>query len=211
MPARLRRSYHPGTNRRTINPLPSPLPHPVLNTFSDVLQTAQGQVSATEKKVAAPAPPTSTSAAARETEFAEANHGKIISGVTGQLLPNGGSLQLRLDPAELGAVNISVHMRDGVMTATFDTSNDQAAKLLTHSLGQLKTALESQGVSVGSLHVQQTPRDSQANSHEGRQQGENGSNDTSQQERQQEQQRKEMVRRMWRRLNGGKDPLDLVA
>ena len=70
--------------------------------------------------------------------------------------------QIRLDPPELGALQVLVHMRDGAMTASFQTSSDDATKLLSHSLGQLKQVLESQGVSVDKLHVQQAPRDQQA-------------------------------------------------
>ena len=74
-----------------------------------------------------------------ESQFADANHPKIVSGITGRLLPNGGAMQLRLDPPELGAMQIKVEMRDGVMTASFETSNDQATRLLSHSLGDLRS------------------------------------------------------------------------
>ena len=77
-------------------------------------------------------------------------------------------MQMHLNPGELGSMSVSVHMRDGVMTATFETSSDQAAKLLSHSLGQLKTALESQGVSVGRLHVEQSPKGSASGRWRGR-------------------------------------------
>ena len=120
-------------------------------------------------------------------------------------------MEIRLDPPELGALQVSVKMQDGMVTASFQTSNDEATRLLSHSLGQLKHALESQGVTVDRLQVQQAPRDQNA--------ANDGSNDGSrQQQRQeqyedarQEQQRKELLRRMWDRLAGGSDPLDLVA
>ena len=93
-----------------------------------------------------------------EARFADANHARIVAGVRGELLPNGGTMHLRLDPPELGDLQVSVHLRDGVITAAFQTSNDDATRLLSHSLGDLKTLLESQGVAVGKLHVQQSPR-----------------------------------------------------
>jgi flagellar hook-length control protein FliK len=151
-------------------------------------------------KVAAvvdPAPP--------EAQFAEANHAKIVSGIHGQLLPGGGSMHIRLDPPELGAVNVRVEMRDGVMTAAFETTNDQATKLLSHSLGDLKAALEAQGVSVEKLHVRQSDRQ-QSSSGDGRQ-----SDRQQDSAAQREQQRRDLMRRMWRRLMNGQDPLDLVA
>ena len=90
----------------------------------------------------------------------------------GQLLPDGGTMHIRLDPPELGALQVSVHMQDGVMSASFQTSNDDATRLLSHSLGQLKHMLETQGVSVDKLHVTQTPRDQQSsNEDSGKQKG----------------------------------------
>jgi flagellar hook-length control protein FliK len=165
--------------------LPSPLAHPGV---------------AIPTKADAPLTP--------EAQFAQANHPTIVTGVQGQLLPNGGTMMIRLDPPELGALQVTVHLRDGVMTAAFETSNDDATRLLSHSLDQLKTSLESAGVNVEKLHVQQAPRqDSRGGSGEQRQQP----GQEQQHEAQQEQQRREMLRRMWRKLSGGGDPLDMVA
>jgi flagellar hook-length control protein FliK len=147
-----------------------------------------------------PAPP--------EIQFADANHPKIVTAVRTELLPNGGSMRIRLDPPSLGEIQVQVDMRDGVMTASFQTSSDEATRLLTHSLGQLKQSLESQGVSVEKLQVQQAPRE-QFHSNT----GDEGSQQRHAQDNpsQQEQQRREMLQRMWRRLRVGSDPLDLVA
>ncbi len=150
-----------------------------------------------------PAPPVPP-----EVRFAEANHPQIVSAIRGELLPDGGTMHIRLDPPELGALQVSIHMQDGVMSASFQTSNDEATKVLSHSLAQLKHVLEGQGVSVDKLHVTQAPRDqkSSSNSEDSHQQG-------SQENPQarQEQQRREMLQRMWRRLTNGSDPLDMVA
>jgi flagellar hook-length control protein FliK len=141
-----------------------------------------------------------------EIRFADTNHPQIVTGMRGQLLPDGGTMHIRLDPPELGALQVSVHMENGVMTASFQTSNDEATKLLSHSLAQLKHVLESQGVSVDKLHVTQTPRDQQADNDNPRQQS--GSDNPS---ARQEQQRREILQRMWRKLTNGSDPLDTVA
>ena len=143
-----------------------------------------------------------------ETQFALANHSKIISGIHGQLLANGGSMQIRLDPPELGAMHVRVEMRDGVMTASFETTSDQATRLLSHSLADLKTTLEAQGVSVQKLHVQQSPREQSSSRDD---QHADRDHSSRQQSAQQEQQRKDLLRRMWRRLTKTQDPLDLVA
>jgi flagellar hook-length control protein FliK len=145
-----------------------------------------------------------------EVDFAAANHGKIVTGIRGDLLPGGGTMQIRLDPPELGALQISVRMQDGVMTASFQTSTDDATKLLSHSLSQLKTVLETQGVSVEKLHVEQAPREQRSdNDRNQSQQHPNAAYDQT--SARQDQQRKEMLRRMWRRLSFGSDPLDMVA
>jgi flagellar hook-length control protein FliK len=156
----------------------------------------------------APAAPPAAPPIPREVEFADNNHERIVSSVKGQLLPSGGTMRIRLDPPEMGALQVTVRMVDGVMNASFETNNDQATKLLSHSLGQLKQSLESQGVSVEKLHVQQSPKDQQSDSNpDDRRQ----SSDPNGQSARQEQQRKEMLNRMWRRLRIGSDPLDMVA
>ena len=144
-----------------------------------------------------------------EQAFIESNHPKIISTIHGELLPNGGSMHIRMDPPELGALNVQIDVRDGIVTASFQTSNDEATRLLSHSLTQLRTTLESAGVSVDKLQVQQAPREHFNSS----------SRDQDQSPRQQayersahdDRQRREMLQRMWRRLAVGRDMLDLVA
>jgi flagellar hook-length control protein FliK len=173
------------------------VPQPVVaKTTPDLTATAKPQA-------APPAPP--------EVKFAQDNHESIVKGVQTQLLPRGGTMQIRLDPPELGALHVILSIKDGVATASFQTSNEQATQLLSHSLSQLKTAMESTGVTVDKLQVQQAPKnqDSQSSKEDSQQgRGQPGGDEMA---RQQEQQRKEMLRRMWRRLNVGSDPLDLVA
>lgn len=177
------------------------------------LPDAPAIVEAPVAKTTAPAPTAQPQPAPQppvrpDAEFAANNHDRLVSSVRTQLLPNGGTMTLRLDPVDLGTVEVTVRMVDGAMTASFATSNDQATRLLSHSLGQLKAALETQGVSVEKLHVEQSSRDQQS------------SNDDSQrresQQQQQdaarrEQERRELLNRMWRRLRLGSDPLDMVA
>ncbi|HEV8604142.1 MAG TPA: flagellar hook-length control protein FliK [Tepidisphaeraceae bacterium] len=146
---------------------------------------------------------------AAEQAFVEANHPKIAMAIHGELLPDGGSVHIRMDPPELGALAVQIVVRDGIVTASFQTSNDEATRLLSHSLGQLRTTLESAGVSVEKLQVQQAPREHfNSNSRDaergpGQQAYERSAHD--------DQQRREMLQRMWRRLAVGRDMLDLVA
>jgi flagellar hook-length control protein FliK len=143
-----------------------------------------------------------------EARFAESNHSRIVTVVQSELMPSGGTVRLRLDPPELGSLQVRIDVRNGVVAASFQTSNDEATRLLTLSLQRLKTTLESQGVTVEKLHVHQAPREQWDG-------GRGGSDDRQQHSpqhwQQQEQQRREMLQRMWRRVRDGRDPFDLVA
>ena len=143
-----------------------------------------------------------------DVDVAQANHARIVSEIQGHLLPNGGSMHLRLDPPELGSIHIHVEMQDGVMSASFETSGDQASKLLSHSLAGLKSALEAQGVSVAKLHVSQAPKQQSSSSGDSKQEDSASKQNSAQS---QEQQRRDMLKRMWAKLMGTSDPLDLVA
>ena len=144
--------------------------------------------------------------------FAAANHDNIVKEMRADLLPGGGSMRIRLDPPHLGALQVTVQVVNGMVTAAFETSNDEATKLLGHSLNQLKAVLESHGVGVDKLQVQQAPRDERpATAHdEGSRRRENPAHEQEHAARQ-EQQRREMLRKMWRRLAGGADPLDVTV
>ena len=100
------------------------------------------------------------------------------------------------------------------MTATFQTSNEEATRLLSHSLNQLKHVLEGQGVSVERLQVQQAPKGDSASSggnNDDAKQQQNPQNWQDEHAARQEQQRKEVLRRMWRRVSGMSDPIDVTA
>lgn len=160
-----------------------------------------------------PTAPAAPPPAPTEADFAASNHDKIVTSVRTQLAgATGGSMQIRLDPPELGALQVMVEMRNGTLSATFQTSSDDATQLLSHSLNQLKHVLESQGVTVDKLQVQQAPKSESAKPQggegDGKQQQQNPDDDHA---ARQEQQRKEMLRRMWRRAAGVADPLDLTA
>jgi flagellar hook-length control protein FliK len=143
-----------------------------------------------------------------QAKFVEQNQPKIVSSIQGQLLPSGGTMQIKLNPEELGSMQVTVHMHDGVMSAAFETSSDHATKLLSHSLGQLKSGLEASGMTVEKLQVTQAPKqDAQSDSGTDSKQAPQ----EQQQQAQQDQQRREMVQRMWRKLSGVEDPLDMVA
>jgi len=182
-----------------------------IDADASVVETANSAASLAPGNVHAPVATTPAAGAntTPEARFAQDNHPLIVTGVTGQLLPHGGTMEIQLTPPDIGALHIRVDMQNGVMNATFQTSNDDATQLLTHSLSQLKGALESQGLSVDKLQVQQLPRETRSGQQEEssrQQQGSDGDNDATQ-----EQQRRQLLQRMWSRLAKGEQDLDLVA
>ncbi|HEY0009940.1 MAG TPA: flagellar hook-length control protein FliK [Tepidisphaeraceae bacterium] len=163
----------------------------------------------------APAPAAAASApspaAAPEQRFIDSNAGNIVRSIQTELMPSGGTMKMHLSPEHLGQLRIEVTVESGVVTAAFQTNNDEATRLLSHSLQQLKGALEAAGVTVDRIQVKQAPAadassSSQQNGEEGRQQ--QGQQDHS---ARQEQQRREALQRMWRKVALGDNPLDLVA
>jgi flagellar hook-length control protein FliK len=166
---------------------------------------------ATTHTASSPAPTIAAPPPSPVAQFAETNQPAIVSTIHGSLLPDGGTMNIALNPPDLGAMQITVRMESGAMSASFQTTNDQATRLLTHSLGQLKNALEMQGVSVDRLHVHQVSNAEAAGGKGGESESKDGQSSSDGRSAQQEQQRRDTLRRMWRRARGERDPLDLVA
>jgi flagellar hook-length control protein FliK len=175
--------------------------------FANVLQSAQQP--APKAPVTAPTPAAPV-AAPPERNFADDNVDRVVSSIRTELLPTGGTMKIRLDPENLGQMQIDVTMDEGVLTASFETNNSEATRLLSHSLHQLKTALETTGVSVERIQVKQAaPAESSSPNQQG--EGERQQQNPEDQPSRQEQQRREMLQRMWAKLGIGSDPLDMVA
>lgn len=173
---------------------------------------AAASVPAHDKTAAQPAVPVPVATTTPDRATAENNVARIVTSVRGSLGAAGGTMQIRLDPPTLGAVNVSVSFENGVMTASLTTENEQATRMLSHNLSALKTSLESAGVTVDKIQVKQAAPSEHSSSNQ--QQGSDPQsreqmsyNDSSRQE----QQRREMMQRMWRRVSGNLDDLDLVA
>ena len=200
------------TARPTSDPQPAVARLDATVTSASVPGTSPAPGADVRTTTAAPTTAPASPPVPAEVRFAEANHANIVTSMRGELLPNGGSMRIRLDPPQLGALQVTVQIRDGLITAAFETSSDEATRLLGHSLNHLKSVLESHGVAVDKLQVQQAPREAQAQTPGDEQRREQGGQSQEQeQSARQEQQRREMLRRMWRRLAGGQDPLDLTA
>jgi flagellar hook-length control protein FliK len=189
---------------KEIAPVAAPLA-PVIGGDGTALKPGAGPGST----VSAGAPANAASASGDTT--GSANVAKIVTAIGGQLLPGGGTMQIRLDPPELGALQVTVKVQNGIISATFQTSTDEATKALSHTLGQLKQSLEAMGIGVDRLHVQQAPRSENSGAKSDQQSGDGRQDPADQRSSQREEQRREVLKRMWRRVSGGRDPLDLVA
>jgi flagellar hook-length control protein FliK len=150
-----------------------------------------------------------------EARFAEANHPPMVTGITTRLLPDGGTMTLRLDPPELGAMAVSVRVSGGQLTATLEAESADAVKLLTHSISSLRNSLEASGVSIDRIEVshnqklgqQSESKNSDGSGREGQPSaGRGGANDP--QSRQNDRNRQAMLDKLWARVTG--DPLNVV-
>jgi flagellar hook-length control protein FliK len=81
------------------------------------------------------------------------------------------SMELQLNPENLGKVNLSIRAKEGVMTAQFVVQNELTKEAIESQIYTLKDTLEQQGVKVETIEVtvahyefeQSTQADSQSN------------------------------------------------
>lgn len=156
-----------------------------------------------------------------EARFAAVNNPPIVDVVKstqftlGPSASGNGSLTLRLDPPEIGALEVNVTFHNGAASVALATDNPEAARLMTHSLSDLRDSLVAAGVSVDKLTVQQAPKSDTARNDTGGKSGDGTGNPSGQAGWQQEetarreQQRRELLERMWRRVAG--DDVNLIA
>jgi flagellar hook-length control protein FliK len=172
--------------------------------------------------------------ATAEKQFAEANGPSIIRAVqiqvdpsrdvggAGSASPSNGKITLRLDPPEVGALQVAVEMKNGLASVTLVTENPEAARLMTHTLGELRDSLQAAGVAVDRMTVSQAPPSS---SSDNRGSGENSRNQNGSNQQgsangqgfawrddessRREQQRRQMLERLWKKVTG--DDVNFLA
>lgn len=64
-----------------------------------------------------------------------------------------GSFTVKLNPQELGNVNVNLVMENGVITGKFLVDNEDVKSMLLNSLNDLKTQMEEAGIAVGEFSV----------------------------------------------------------
>ena len=86
------------------------------------------------------------------TEFREIAN-QIIEQIKVTVLQDQTSIELQLNPENLGKVNLSLQSKDGVLTAQFVVNNDRVREAIESQMVVLKDNLEQQGLKVDTIEV----------------------------------------------------------
>jgi flagellar hook-length control protein FliK len=91
---------------------------------------------------------------------------QIIERIRVTIRPEQSSMELQLNPENLGKVNLSVQSKNGVMTAQFIVQNEISKEAIESQLQTLKDTLNQQGIKVEAIEVTVATYTSQQNSKE---------------------------------------------
>lgn len=89
-----------------------------------------------------------------EDSIEQAALNRVTRGLHNAVRQNGGTTTIRLNPPELGMVRIEMAIQNGAVSATLQSETPSVRILLSQQLAQLRSGLESQGLSVDRLNVQ---------------------------------------------------------
>jgi len=84
----------------------------------------------------------------------QANVARVLRGMNTAVNQNGGQVNLRLNPPELGVVRIQLEMAQQAVKVQIHAEQDSVRQLMTQQLAQLRHGLESQGLTVERITVQ---------------------------------------------------------
>jgi flagellar hook-length control protein FliK len=76
-------------------------------------------------------------------------------------------IEIRLDPQELGNVNVKINMQNEQAVVNFTVQNQQAKEAFDQNLGRLKEMLAESGVDVGDANVEQQSKQNNEDEHGG--------------------------------------------
>lgn len=143
-----------------------------------------------------------------EARFYATHAGSFVQAVRTRLLPDGGTVLLRLDPPELGAVQVSLVLKDKQAMLTFQAENAEAARLLSQTMARLRDTLSNAGITVDRIQVQQSSKSengggsSHASAGGGGGWGQPGAFAEQDEQARREQQRRELLERLWLQAAG---------
>jgi flagellar hook-length control protein FliK len=78
---------------------------------------------------------------------------QIIERIKVSIQPDQTSMELQLNPENLGKVNLSVQSKNGVMTAQFVVQNEMSKEAIESQLHTLRETLNQQGIKVEAIEV----------------------------------------------------------
>ena len=129
---------------------------PTANVEADSTGTREQATSITDTdaRTEKPGSATSTSSA---SERVEVDPGRFVSRVSRAFEAaqqrGGGPIEIRLSPPELGAMQLKLEVKEGVLTATIETENNAARNALLDNLPPLRERLAEQQISVEKFDV----------------------------------------------------------
>jgi flagellar hook-length control protein FliK len=139
------------------------------NTDSKVSAATTGSDSSNTKSAqpGIPLPDGASVTVARDAHHAEAAHAaqespkeapadtmdQIVLGLKGKFDARMGKAEIKLDPPNMGRVNVSLSLENGSLTAQFQSDSDSVRDLLRTHMDKLKSVLQAQGVAVDRLAV----------------------------------------------------------
>lgn len=144
----------------------------ILLNMSEQLQPVQGTSSPLSQSLAAVGLGTATQAAATQTQMAplnlgqnawETNLGSRLQMMVGQ---NVQTAEIRLDPPELGALDIKIKITNDVASVNITSGNAQVREALETAVPKLREMFEESGVSLGDVNVHQESFSQQQNTAE---------------------------------------------
>lgn len=78
---------------------------------------------------------------------------QIIEHIRISITPDQSSMELQLNPENLGKVNLTVQSKDGAMTAQFVVQNEVSKEAIESQIATLKETLNQQGIKVDAIEV----------------------------------------------------------
>lgn len=134
---------------------------PFLLNMNEQLIPAQGTNTSLAQSLAAVGQGTATQAATTQTQMAplnlgqnawETNLGSRLQMLIGQ---NVQTAEIRLDPPELGALDIKIKVTNDVATVSISSAHAQVREALETAIPKLREMFEGNGLSLGDVNVKQ--------------------------------------------------------
>ena len=113
----------------------------------------------------------------KDTTFASAFQAQDTESIMRQMTdfiklnvnPNVTEMELQLQPANLGTINLQVALKNGAITAQFTAQNESVKEALETQIVQLKENLEERGIKVDAVEVAVSSHEFERNLEQGEQ------------------------------------------